>query len=127
MWTDPGWFIYQLEVWIWFWSLVAWPPAFLYLSFSTLYSSYLWRADTIIFSKLNKPRAPPSSGLEINKLPGLGRGGGGGGGGGNRGFMVLGFYYFFLFFYFTADILSVVSFVIQRMESNEVKAHMSSS
>ena len=41
--------------------------------------------------------------------------------------MVLGFYYFFLFFYFTADILSVVSFVIQRRESNEVKAHMSSS
>ena len=88
-----------------------------------MYSSYLWRADTIIFSKLNKPRAPPSSGLEVNKLPGLGRGGGGV----NRGFMVLGFYYFFLFFYFTADILSVVSFVIQRRESNEVKAHMSSS
>ena len=25
MWTDPGWFIYQLEVRNWFWSLAAWP------------------------------------------------------------------------------------------------------
>ena len=23
--TDPEWFIYQLKVWIWFWSLAAWP------------------------------------------------------------------------------------------------------
>ena len=28
---------------------------FLYLSFSTFYSSSLWRTDTIVFSKLNKP------------------------------------------------------------------------
>ena len=28
---------------------------FLHLSFSTLYSSSLWRTDTIIVSKLNKP------------------------------------------------------------------------
>ena len=26
MWTDPGWFIYQLEVRICFWSSAAWPP-----------------------------------------------------------------------------------------------------
>ena len=51
----------------------------LYLSFSTLYSSSLWRTDTIAISKLNKPpplkksppsllSSPPSSnGLEINK------------------------------------------------------------
>ena len=28
---------------------------FLYLSFSTLYSSSLWRTDTILWAKLNKP------------------------------------------------------------------------
>ena len=28
---------------------------FLYLSFSTLYSSSLWRTDTIVFSKLSQP------------------------------------------------------------------------
>ena len=59
----------------------------LYLSFSTLYSSSLWRTDTIIVSKLNRPPSPPpppppppppsllsspSNGLEINKpLEGL--------------------------------------------------------
>ena len=26
LWTDPGWFIYQLEVRIWFWSSAARPP-----------------------------------------------------------------------------------------------------
>ena len=36
MWTDQWWFIYQLDVWIWFRSLAAWPPNFSYLSFSTL-------------------------------------------------------------------------------------------
>ena len=55
MWTNPGWFIYQLEVRIWFWSSGVWPPAFLYLSLSTLYSRSLWRTDTIVCSKLNKP------------------------------------------------------------------------
>ena len=30
----------------------------LYLSFSTLYSSSLWRTDTIVVSKLNKPLPP---------------------------------------------------------------------
>ena len=35
----------------------------LYLSFSTLYSSSLWRTDTIVVSKLNKPLPPPQMGL----------------------------------------------------------------
>ena len=58
---------------------------FLYLSFSTLYSSSLWRTDTIIVSKLSKPllsnkppsllSPPPLNGLEINKpAGGLNRG-----------------------------------------------------
>ena len=64
MWTDPGWFIYQVEV----------PPTFLYLSFSTLYSTSLGRTDTIIFSQLISP-SPLSNGLETNKPPrGLNRG-----------------------------------------------------
>ena len=62
---------------------------FLYLSFSTLYSSSLRRTDTIVVSKLNKPPllsppsllSTPSNGLEINKPPG----------GLNRGFTVLAF------------------------------------
>ena len=58
-----------------------------------------WRTDTIIFSKLNKPRP-----------------GGWGGGGLIEDLWYSSFTYFFLFFYFTADILSVVSFVIQRRE-----------
>ena len=46
---------------------------FLYLSFSALYSSSLWRTDTIIVSKLNKPSlsnkllfllSPPQMGLK---------------------------------------------------------------
>ena len=49
--------------------------SFLYLSFSTLYSSFLWRTDTIVFAKLNKP---PLNVFEINKP----------GGRLNRGFMV---------------------------------------
>ena len=71
--THPGWFIYQLEVRIWFWSSFAWPPTLLFLSFSTLYSiNSLWRTGTIIFSKLNNPLSllsPPSNGLEINRPP----------------------------------------------------------
>ena len=78
MWTDPGWFIYQMEVRICFWSSAAWPPTFLYLRFSTLYSSSLWRTDTIVSAKLDKPPSllsPPSDVFEINKLPrGLNRG-----------------------------------------------------
>ena len=57
---------------------------FLYLSFSTLHSSSLWRADTT-FTKLNKPPFPigplslltpnPSNVFEINKsLQGVNRG-----------------------------------------------------
>ena len=52
------------------------------LSFSVLYSSSLWRADTIVFPKLNKSPLPlstppsllnppsPSNRLEMNKSPG---------------------------------------------------------
>ena len=58
MWIDQGWSIYQLEVQIWFWFSVVWPPT-LYLSSSTLYSSSLWRNNTISFSKLNKTPPPP--------------------------------------------------------------------
>ena len=37
---------------------------FLYLSFSILYFSSLWRTDTIAFTKLNKPPPqPPTEGL----------------------------------------------------------------
>ena len=42
------------------------------LSFSTLHSSSLWKADTTIFAKLNKPSLssmPPSNVFEINKPP----------------------------------------------------------
>ena len=53
---------------------------FLYLSFSTLYSSSLWRTDTIVFPKSNKPllsnkppvsftSPPPSKGFEMNISP----------------------------------------------------------
>ena len=38
---------------------------FLHLSLSTFYSSSLWRTDTIVFAKLNKPHVsitPPVSG-----------------------------------------------------------------
>ena len=48
-------------------------PNSLYFSFSTFYHSSLWRTDTIVFSKSNKP---PSSGFEINN-PNGGVGGGG--------------------------------------------------
>ena len=82
MWTDPGWFIYQLEVRIWIWSSASWPKNFSYLSFSTLYSSSLWRTDTIVFSELDKLpisiKLPPQNGLEKISPPG----------GLNRGFMV---------------------------------------
>ena len=50
MWNDPGWFIYQLEVRIRFQSSAAQPPTFLYLSFFTLYSSYLGKTNTILVS-----------------------------------------------------------------------------
>ena len=72
VWTYKGWYGYQLEVRIWFWSSAVWPPTFLYLNFSTLYSSSLRRTQTIVFSKLNKP--PASNVFETNTpapLPGL--------------------------------------------------------
>ena len=34
---------------------------FLYFSFSTLYSNSLWRTNTIVVSKLNKPPPPLSN------------------------------------------------------------------
>ena len=47
---------------------------FMILGFSTLYSSPLWRTDTIVFAKLHKLPLP-SSVFEINKPPwGLSRG-----------------------------------------------------
>ena len=67
---SPSWdglLFYQLEVHIWFWSSAAWPPTFLFLSFSTLCSSSLRRTDTIVFSKLKK-LPPPSNGLDIEEL-----------------------------------------------------------
>ena len=50
------------------WSSAAWPPTFLFLSFSTLYSSSLWTTDTIGFSIIIV-EAPQLDGLEINKPP----------------------------------------------------------
>ena len=48
---------------------------FLYLSLSTLNSSSLWRTDTIVFAKLDKPPRSllslPSDAFEIKKLPGV--------------------------------------------------------
>ena len=42
---------------------------FLYLSFSTLRSSSLWRADTIVYAKLNNSPPPPlSNKLSLNVL-----------------------------------------------------------
>ena len=52
------------------------------LELSTLSSSSLWKTDTIVFSKLNKPPVPinpHSNGLEINEPRGDGL---------NRGFTV---------------------------------------
>ena len=51
---------------------------FLYLYFSTLYSTFLWRTDTITFAKSNKPPTSQiplplhSNVFEINKTPRVG-------------------------------------------------------
>ena len=77
MWTDPGWFIYQLGGL----DLILIVGCMtLYLSFSTLYSSSLWRTDTIIVSKLNMPplsnrlpvsiKSPPPPQMGLNKPSG---------------------------------------------------------
>ena len=83
VWTDPGWLIFTnwkigLDSDPWLHDL-----NFLYFSFSTLYSNSLWRTNTIVVSKLNKPPPfqislpsplsppTPSNGLEINKPPPL--------------------------------------------------------
>ena len=75
MWTNLGWFIYQLEVW--FWSSAAWPKTSRTWAFPRcIIVFFVWRTVTIVVSKLNKPPvsdkpAPsPSNGLEINKPPG---------------------------------------------------------
>ena len=39
---------------------------FLYLSFSTLCSSFLWRTDTIVHAKLNNSPPPLSNKLPLN-------------------------------------------------------------
>ena len=48
---------------------------FLYLNFSAFHASFLCRADSTIFAKLNKPplsnRPPPPNTFEINKSPGV--------------------------------------------------------
>ena len=69
MWTDPEWFIYQLDVWIWFCSSAAWSPTFLFLTVSTLYSSSYGEHH---LNEINPPlpsllSPPPSNGLEMNK------------------------------------------------------------
>ena len=78
MWTDLEWFIFQLEVRICFWSSAAWPATSCTWAFPLCILGYLWRTDTIVFSKLNKPPplkcppsllSPPSNGFEINKPP----------------------------------------------------------
>ena len=57
MWIDPGWFIHQLEVQFVFYPWLQDLQSF-YLSFSTLYSSFLFiiiflllRTDAILFAK----------------------------------------------------------------------------
>ena len=54
-------FIHQLETLICI--LGCMTSNFLYLSFSTLYYSSLWRTDTIVFAKLNIPPPPGGGGL----------------------------------------------------------------
>ena len=54
VWTDPEWFIYHTGSSDLFSILGCMTSNFLYLSFSTLYSSSLWRTNTFDFSKLNK-------------------------------------------------------------------------
>ena len=83
MWTDLGWFIHQLEVWICVWSLALWPPSSctctLIFTFCilVLYGELIWSS----FVELNKPppfsnkpppistKHPPSNVLEINNKP----------------------------------------------------------
>ena len=74
VWTDPGWFIYQLEVRIWLWSLAERPPTFLYLSFSICILVLYGEQIPLSFLNQRSPQSllsppPPPNGLEINKLP----------------------------------------------------------
>ena len=80
MWTDPGWFNYQLEVRIWFWSSPArpktsctwaFPLCILVLYGELMPSSFLNYMSPPLS---NKPPPfllnPASNGLQINKPPG---------------------------------------------------------
>ena len=80
MWTNPGWFIYQLEVQIWFWSSAAWPKPSSTWSFPLCI--LVLYGELIPLSFLNEISPPPllskppvsvkplSNGLKINKPPG---------------------------------------------------------
>ena len=72
--SNPGWFIYRLDS-----DPRLHDLKLLVLELLSLYSSYLWRTDSIVISKLNKSPSqisppsllrPPSNWLEINKPPG---------------------------------------------------------
>ena len=68
MWTGPGFFIHKPEIRTWFWSAAAWPPTSCSWASPLCILSFLWRSDSIVFSKLNKPRtlfSSTSNGLEI--------------------------------------------------------------
>ena len=56
MWTDPVWFNHLLKVWICFRCPGCMTSSFKYnLRFSYLHSYSVWRMETIILAKLNKP------------------------------------------------------------------------
>ena len=72
MWTDPGWFIDQLEVRICFWSSATWPSTSCTWTFP-LHILVLY-GDLIPLSFLNQisppvSLKPPSNGFEINNPP----------------------------------------------------------
>ena len=84
VWTDPGWFFYQLEDWIVFYPRLHGLQLLVTKAFHFVFSCSLWRTDTIVFAKLNTCKPPvsiksPSNVFEINKPSG----------GLNRGFTVL--------------------------------------
>ena len=81
MWTDPGWFIHQLAVWISYWSLAAWPPTSRTCGLSTLYSSSFGTTETMVFAKQNKTpisNMPPALFSPETSPPPHQTGGGGG-------------------------------------------------
>ena len=66
--TDPGWFIYQMEVQIWFWSSAAWPPTSCTWAF-LLYILVLYE-ELIPSSFLNwiSPPPPPKWAWNNNRV-----------------------------------------------------------